>query len=71
MEEENKIDDKAYHKKKVQEFKKAHKEQGLCVYCNEKAEDKKTMCKRHLEYHRFYKQFREKKKAEQDGNRQE
>lgn len=57
-----KHDDQEYHTGKVKEFKKTHKEKGLCVYCNEKAVEGKTMCKKHLDYHKFYKKFRQKKK---------
>jgi hypothetical protein len=52
-----------YHTRKLKEFKKIHKEKGLCVYCNEKVVEGRTMCKEHLEYHRFYKKFRQKKKC--------
>jgi hypothetical protein len=52
-----------YHTEKTRQFKKEHKESGLCVYCNRKAMDGKTMCKEHLEYHRYYKKFRTKKKV--------
>jgi len=53
-----------YHTEKLKKFKKEHKMKGLCVYCNKKAIEGKTMCKEHLEYHRFYKKFRDKKKVE-------
>ena len=58
-----KNEDQPYHTKKVKEFKKEHKEKGLCVYCNRKAVKDTTMCQQHLEYHRYYKKFRLKNKG--------
>jgi len=46
-----------YYTEKLKAFKKEHKEKGLCRYCNEKAEEGKTSCKYHLDYHKFYKKF--------------
>jgi hypothetical protein len=53
--------DQPYYTRKVREFKKEHKEKGLCVYCNRKAMNGRTMCKEHIEYHKFYKKFKKKK----------
>lgn len=47
-----------YYKNKLKKFKAEHKKKGLCVYCNDKVEEGKTMCEFHLNYHRFYKKFR-------------
>lgn len=33
------------------ERRRQHKEQGLCIHCNEKAEVGRVMCKRHAELH--------------------
>lgn len=54
--------DQPYHTRKVREFKEQHKKQGLCIYCNTKAVEGKTMCKEHSEYHKYYKKFKMKRK---------
>lgn len=55
--------DQPYHTQKVRDFKKEHREKGLCVYCNTKAVKDTTMCQKHLEYQRYYKKFKSKKKG--------
>lgn len=47
-----------YYTEKLKEFKEEHKKKGLCIYCNNKAVNGRTMCKYHLNYHKFYKKFK-------------
>lgn len=55
---EYKNEDQPYHTQKVREFRKEHKEMGLCRYCNKEAMAGKSMCEYHLNYYKFYKRFR-------------
>lgn len=59
--EKYKNKDQKYHTQKVREFREEHAKLGLCKYCNEEAEEGKTMCEYHLNYYKFYKKFRVKK----------
>lgn len=50
-------------KTNLQKYKEEHKKKGLCVYCNKKVIKGKTMCRYHLDYHKFRKMFLGKKKG--------
>ncbi len=59
---EYKQSDQPYHTRKTKDWRKKHKAKGLCVDCKREAVTNKTRCKYHLDYHRFYKKFKGKKK---------
>jgi len=48
---------KKQNKEVLKDFKKSQKEKGLCIYCNNKIVKGKTMCKYHLDYHKWRKKF--------------